>query len=617
MPRKLTAIVSADVQSFSRLMGEDEGATVHALHACREVTDALIHQYRGRIVGTAGDSILAEFASVVDAVQCAVEIQRELKSKNAELPEHRRMELRIGINLGDVIVDGEQIYGDGVNIAARVQALADAGGICISGTVHEHIKNKLALQYEDLGEQEVKNIAAPVRVLKVVVAVPSPSVAPASSLPASPPVAQASGLQAAGTAALPAGQGEGAFREAGSAKFKVQRPQSKIPSPKTEVQSPKPRRVGIAHLRWVVVGLVLLAGTLGAVRYLFLLTPNPQLPTPNPQDSAPSPAPPLSTQDSALSTQAPQALALPDKPSLIVLPLTNMSGDPAQDYFSDGLTEVLTADLSRISSLFVIARNTAFTYKGKATNVQEVGHELGVRYVLEGSVQKADNQVRIVVQLIDATTGGHLWIERYDRPLKNIFALQDDIVQKIVTTLKLQLGLIEQGVLVRKTTDNLEAYDYYLRAFEYCCRFTQEANAKGRQLYEKAIVLDPRYADAYAALGGTYLTEWVFQWSQDPQVLQHALELAQKAIAIDDSVPGAYGVLGFVYLLRKQYDQAIAAAERAIALNPNSADGYSGLASISSFVGRSAEAVGLMEKAMRLNPRSPVTYLFELGEDCA
>jgi adenylate cyclase len=302
-----------------------------------------------------------------------------------------------------------------------------------------------------------------------------------------------------------------------------------------------------------------------------------------------------------------------DKPSIVVLPFDNMSKDPEQEYFSNGITEVLTADLSRIASLFVIARNTAFTYKGKATNVQDVGRELAVRYALEGSVQKASNQVRIVAQLIDTTTGGHLWSERYDRPLTDIFALQDEIVQKIVTTLKLQLSLIEQGALVHKTTDNLEAYDAFLRAFEYCCRFTKEANAKGRQLYEKAIELDPRYADAYAALGGTYLNEWVYQWSQDPQVLQRALELAQKAIAIDDSVPGAYGVLGAVHLWLKLYDQAIVSAERAIALNPNSADAYSGLASIFSSVGRPAEAVGLLEKAMRLNPRSPVTYLFELG----
>ena len=305
--RKLTTILSADVQGFSRLMGADEEATLHTLQASREVTDSLIQQHRGRIVGTAGDSILAEFASVVDAVRCAVEIQQQLEARNTDLPLQRRMEFRIGVNLGDVMVDGEQIYGDGVNIAARLQALAEAGGVCISGTVHEHVKNKLALQYEDLGEQTVKNIAQPVRVWRV------------------------------------------QTEEAAS-------PQSQVPSPKL-------RRVGSAHRRWAVVAvaaLLLIVGTIIAVRYLSLPT--------------------LSTQPLTPSTQVtPAALPLPDKPSIVVLPFDNMSDDPQQDYFSNGITDVLTSDLSRISSLFVIARNTAFTYKGKPINIQEVGKELGVR----------------------------------------------------------------------------------------------------------------------------------------------------------------------------------------------------------------------------------------------
>jgi adenylate cyclase len=308
-------------------------------------------------------------------------------------------------------------------------------------------------------------------------------------------------------------------------------------------------------------------------------------------------------------------LPLPDKPSIVVLPFDNMSKDPEHEYFSNGITEVLTADLSRISSLFVIARNTAFTYKGKATDVQAIGRELGVRYALEGSVQKTSEQVRIVAQLIDATTGGHLWSERYDRPLKDLFALQDDIVQKIVTTLKLQLTLQEQGWVMHKTTDNLEAYDAFLRAHEYCYSgCTKETNAKGRQLYEKAVALDPRYAEAYAALGATYLFDWVFQWSQDPQTLQRASELTQKAVALDDAVPRAHLALALVSLSLKQYDQAISSAERAIALDPNFADGYAlGLAEVYIAVGRSAEVVGLVEKAMRLNPRAPFLYFFTLG----
>jgi TolB-like protein/predicted Zn-dependent protease len=332
-------------------------------------------------------------------------------------------------------------------------------------------------------------------------------------------------------------------------------------------------------------------------------------------DSRPASSLPVPIPHSALRTQeAPSpALPLPDKLSLVVLPLDNMSGDPQQDYFSDGITEVLTSDLSRISSLFVIARNTAFTYKGKAINVQDVGKELGVRYVLEGSVQKAGEQVRIVAQLVDTTTGGHIWSQRYDRPLKDIFALQDDIVQKIVTTLKLQLTLREQGWIVRKTTNNLEAYDYYLRGMEYRSRFTKEANAQARQMFEHAIALDPAYAEAYAELGWTHYLEWNWQWSQDPQALERALALEQQALALDDSLSRAHGIMGTVYARKQQYDQAIAEGERAIALDPNDAEGYALQAIVLNYVGRPAEALRAIERAMRLNPHYPAPYLAVLG----
>src|SRR5262245_54319348 len=249
-----------------------------------------------------------------------------------------------------------------------------------------------------------------------------------------------------------------------------------------------------------------------------------------------------------------------------------MSKDPEQDYFSNGITEVLTSDLSRISSLFVIARNTAFTYKGKPVNIQDVGKELGVRYVLEGSVQKAGEHIRIVAQLIDTTTGGHLWSQRYDRPLKDIFALQDEIAQKILTTLKLQLTLQEQGVLVRKHTDNLEAYDAFLRGTEYYWRFTKETNAQARQMFEKAVALDPQYAEAYAWQGWTYWMERVWRWSTDPQTLERALALVRQALALDDSLPIAHSTLGRIYAHQRQYDQAIAEGQRALALDPNNAD---------------------------------------------
>jgi adenylate cyclase len=290
-----------------------------------------------------------------------------------------------------------------------------------------------------------------------------------------------------------------------------------------------------------------------------------------------------------------------------------MSKDPEQDYFSNGLTEVLTSDLSRISSLFVIARNTAFTYQGKPVNLQAVGKELGVRYVLEGSVQKAGEQIRIVTQLIDTTTGGPLWSQRYDRPLQDLFALQDEIVQKIVTTLKLQLTLQEQGYVVRKHTDNLEAYDAFLRGLEYLYRYTKEANIQGRQMFEKAVALDPQYAEAYAWLGLTYHAEWIMRWSADPQTMERALALAQQALALDDSLPVVYSLLSYIYVQKQQYDQAIAEGERAVALDPNNADSYAGQAHVLNFAGRPEEALQMVKQAMRLNPRCPPWYLAYVG----
>ncbi|HEX9867615.1 MAG TPA: tetratricopeptide repeat protein, partial [Candidatus Tectomicrobia bacterium] len=327
------------------------------------------------------------------------------------------------------------------------------------------------------------------------------------------------------------------------------------------------------------------------------LTPNTQSPTPSTQPLAPST----------------QALPLPDKPSIIVLPFVNMSKDPEQEYFSDGLTETLTGDLSKISSLFVIARNSAFTYKGKAVKVQDVGREMGVRYVLEGSVLKAGDQVRITAQLIEASSGYHLWTQRYDRPLQDVLTLHDEIVQKIVTTLRLQLTLQEQGYLVRKHTDNLEAYDAFLRGVEHRSRFTQEANAQARQLFEKAVALDPQYAEAYAWLGWTYYQEWIWRWNADPQTLERSFALAQKAVALDDSLPFAHSLLNCGYALKQQYDQAIAEGERAIALDPNNADSYAWQAEALNYAGRSEEALRMAEQAMRLNPHYPPVYLLELG----
>jgi adenylate cyclase len=485
--RKLTAILSADVKGYSRLMGEDETGTVRTLTAYRELMSNLISKHRGRIVDSPGDNLLAEFGSVVDAVQCAAEIQRELRGRNAELPENRRMEFRIGINLGDVIEEGDRIYGDGVNIAARVESLAEGGGTCISGTVFDQVENKLALEWEYLGEQAVKNIKKPLRI------------------------------------------------------YRVRMPDEEAP------------------------------GDVGG------------------------------------------NLKLLDKPSIAVLPFVNISGDPEQEYFGDGITEDLITDLCKISGLFVIARHSVFTYKGKAVKVDQVGRELGVRHVLEGSVRKAGNRVRITAQLVDARTGGHLWAERYDREQKDIFDLQDEVTQKIVSTLAVKLTKGEEDRLAGRYTDNLEAYDYALRGSEYYSRFTKEASAQAREMFQKAIQLDPDYALAYSRLGLTYLHEWTHGWSQDPQLLGRAFELAQKAIALDDTLPEAHRVLGDVYLWRKQHEEAIAELEKAISLNPNYADAIAGLGDVLNHAGNPEEAIRLVKRATRLNPHHHAWYFYVLG----
>jgi adenylate cyclase len=544
MERKLTAILSADIKGYSRLMGEDNAATVRTLTAHRALMDSLIQHHRGRVVDSPGDNLLAEFASIVDDVQCAVEIQRQLQVSNAQLSEPRKMEFRIGINLGDVIVEGERLYGDGVNIAARLESLAEAGGICLSGIVYDQVKNKLALSYEDLGEQVVKNIADPVRVWRV--------------------------------------------RWDESSSRHVASPQSKSDSQKTPW-------LGTVNRAWVgIARLALLLGVVLTVRYVSRL--------------------PLSSQSSVLVPQETQAaLPLPDKPSIAVLPFANLSGDPEQEYFSDGITETLITDLSRVPGLFVIARNSTFTYKDQAVDIAGVSRKLGVRYVLEGSVQKADDRVRINAQLVDATTGGHVWAERYDRELQHIFALQDELTQKIVFALKVTLTPEEQARLRHDPTDNLEAYDYLLRGWAQVGRVTPESWAQARQLFEHAIELDPDYAAAYASLGYVYWTEWAGGWNSDLQLLKQAFTLVQKAIVLDSSLPRAHAVLGLVYLFQKQHEPAVAELEQAIALDPNFADAYAELAHILTYAGRPQEAIGRVEQAMRLNPHYHLYYVWILG----
>src|SRR5712692_1966736 len=500
-------------------MGESEEATLRTLSSHRKLIDSLIEQHHGRFVNSAGDSVLAEFASVVNAVQCAVEIQTMLKAKNANLPPERRMEFRIGVNLGDVMVDGEQIYGDGVNVAARLESLADPGGISISGTVHEQVRDKLALGYEDAGEQEVKHIARPVRVWRV--------------------------LAEPGTGASP--------------------------GTRTQRVSRKYMRRGVFSL----AGLALVAVVIVFVQHLSLRPPT--------------------TTASIPPAQKP-ALPLPNVPSIAVLPFTNLSGDREQEYFSDGITNDLITDLSRGPGIFVIDRASTFTYKGRPVRVQDVSRELGVKYVLEGGVQKAGAQVRVSVQLVDATTGADLWAERYDRPMKDIFELQDEIVRRIVTTLSLQLTLWEKyGVPVSKRTDNLEAYDDLLRGVEYGFSSTKQGNEKARQMYEKAISLDPKYAGAYAQLAWTYYFDWILQWSPDPRALDRVFNLAQQAVALDDSRPAGYILLNRVSLYKRQYEQALSQIQRAIELDPNNAFAYFWLENTLALSGRPAETIDVAE----------------------
>ena len=524
--RKLAAIMFTDMVGFSRQMGANEARTLRLLAVHNHIIQQAVVEHHGHVIKSTGDGFHVEFPSVVHAVQCAQYLQFQFRTHNAKIEPTEQIHVRIGIHLGDIVVqpDGD-VQGDGVNIAARLQTLADSDTICISHLVYQEVEKKLPLgPVLSLGRPRLKNIAQRF---------------PVYELLAEPP--------------------EGV-------RYTLRVQWLKLKQWRRTLQ---------------VAAMVLLVGAGVLIRNLYF------------------PSSPV--------------LPLPDKPSIAVLPFTNLSGDPEQEYFNDGITEDLTSDLSKLSGLFVIARNSAFTYKGKPVKVQEVSRELGVRYVVEGSVRKMDDQVRIVAQLIDATTGYHLWSERYDRPLQDLFTLQDEIEHKIVTTLKLQLSLAEQGILTRKGTDNLEAYDSYLRGLESYLRRTKEANAQARQMCEKAIALDPQYAEAHALLGRTYLREWLWGWNQDPRTLEQALALAQKSVSLDDSLPMAHRLLGYAYLWKKQHGEAIAEAKRALALDPNDSDGYETLGEILSFAGRPEETLGLVEQALRLNPRQPVSLLWLLG----
>lgn len=485
MERRLAAILYADLVGYSRLMGDDEAGTLTALKAARnEIVDPAISKHGGRIVKQTGDGILAEFGSAVAAVEAAHEIQTAMAGRNAEPSDGPAMDFRIGINIGDVLVDQDDIFGDGVNIAARLESRAEPGGVLISGVVHDQVQGRLDLSIEHVGELMLRNIAKPVRAYRL------------------------TGIRGGETVAA---------------------------------------------------------------------------------NSAP---------------------ALPIKPSIAVLPFTNMSGDPGQEYFSDGMTEDIITELSRFRGLFVIARNSSFAYKGKSVDLREVGGELGVQYLLEGSVRRSGGRIRVNAQLIDTETNHHIWAERYDRQSEDVFAVQDELTETIAATLEARLGAAAQDRARRKPPGSLQAYDYFLRGQAVICR-TAEDNLHAREAYHKAIELDPGCARAWAGVALSYVLDWTSRWGDSLEsALDRALEAAQKAVALDNLDGHAHRILGSVLLQRGEHERAREHLELALRQNPNDANSYSSLANLMSFMRETEAANKAIATAIRLNPHHPSWYLW-------
>jgi adenylate cyclase len=497
--RRLAAILAADIAGYSALMGADEARTVRDLKGHQAVVLPMVADFHGRIIDTAGDGILAEFASVVNAVECAISIQRAMGERNAGVEPEKRMQFRIGVNLGDVIYDEHRIFGDGINIAARLEGIAEPGGICVSNKVHEEIRGKFDFDFRDLGEQKLKNIALPVRAYAI--------------------------------------------------------------------------RLNGAAAR---------DGRL---------------------DGAPSITPAAAPAD--------------DKPSIAVLPFTNMSGDPEQEYFSDGITEDIITDLSKIAGLTVIARNSSFTYKGRSVDVRSVGRELAVKSVLEGSIRRAGQRVRITAQLIDAATGGHVWADRYDRDLTDIFEVQDDVTRRIVEALKITLSPAEKELLdTDDEPENIDAYDCFLRGREFML-----AKDKNRETFEqavsyfnKALEIDPNYSQAYACLAFGYMFDYQNRWTSDPDSsLPRAHEYVQQALAKDPKEPLAHCVASLCASYEKDLDRAKTEIDIAISLNPNLALAHNIRGTLRSYSGEPLLAIPEIEHAMRLDPALSPQFLHFLG----
>ena len=529
--RKLSAILSADVKGYSLLMTNDEASTIKTLKEYRIIMSEIIKQHSGRVVDAPGDNLLAEFSSAVNAVQCSVEIQKALKKRNDDLADDKRLVFRIGVNIGDVVQDGGSLYGEGVNIAARIEGLADPGGVCISRNAYDHIKNKLKLGYEYIGEHAVKNIKDPVRVYKILMD----------------------------------------SKDAG------------------KLIGEKPR-LFIKNWIWTTIVVVAIVFTL--IGYQFYQK--------------------LSAPEFEPASEENMAFSLPDKPSIAVLAFDNMSEDPKQEYLSDGISEEIITALSKTDKLFVIARNSSFTYKGKPVKVKQVAEELGVRYVLEGSVRKSEDRVRITAQLIDAISGYHLWAERYDRDIKDIFALQDEITMKIVTSLQVKLTEGEQARMWSKGYKNFDTKLKGMEAMSAWNKGTIESHIRFGQLAQELIDMAPESGPGYNLLGWHY---WrlALTGKSPRENSKKALELAQKALSINESSASYHSLLGNVYFMMKKYEKAIAAGKRSIELAPNGAQVNGGLGVILLFAGKPDEAIGYFNKGIRLNPFPAYWYFAHLS----
>lgn len=527
--RRLTAIVSADVKGYSKLMGDDDESTVDTITAYRKIIARLVQKHDGRVVDSPGDNILAEFASAQNAVISAIEVQRKLEKENANLPHHRRMAFRIGINLGDILHKEDRIYGDGVNVAARIESLAEPGGICISRGVYDQVKNKVRQGFEYRGEHVVKNIPDPVRIYRI----------------------------------LLAHEYEGKLIEEPAKRLTTKR---------------KPYAA--------VIAIIIICSA--ALLWMFY----PKAPE----------IEPASVEN--------MAFPLPDKPSIAVLPLVNVSGDSNQDYFTDAITRNITTDLSRFSNLFVISSHSAFVYKMSQKTINEIGRELGVRFLLEGSLQRIDNRLRVNVELIDARTGNHIWAQKYEGETADIFATQDAITQAVVSSLGETIWRKDAKSLSRKPISNFSAFDFVLKGDELLDKLeSPQKNQEAREFYEKAIRLDPELMRAHLGMGWSYFHDWLTGWAEESaSVLAKAEVSANKAAALDDNDAEIQRLLGRIAMAKGHHDEGLAHMERALELNPNNGDLIATYSIFLIYLGRHKESLDWIGKAMRLNPHYPGWY---------